>query len=121
MIASVMAAGADSWKMTLNDRATNKMVSMVKTVKDYKGHTAEIIYEATLPQAVTANYVFDLASVTTAAGNRAFFTLPSTATLHGKIDSGTPSLPDTDNDGFQLAFGQKQPCQPGATGCFPAT
>jgi hypothetical protein len=115
MTASISKGTGSSWTITLTDTTTNKSFS---TVQNYTGPqtSAEWIEEA--PQvggkvATLAHYgqsTFDPGTVN--SGNPHLTSDDSGVMVQKGVQVSTPSLPDGDTDGFNVAYGSAIPAAP---------
>lgn len=109
--------GAPDWTITVTDTTTNRSFT---TTQLYVGPmtSAEWIQEApTIGRHVVtltpdSTVVFD--SGTVDGGNPGLLASESGAMFKGRHRISTPSLPDTDTDGFAIAYGSAAPGPPGS-------
>jgi Peptidase A4 family len=117
MQASVTKGGS-GWTITITDTTAGRSFSIVKNYNG-PGTSAEWIVEAPTVgggQAVMANYGrITLDPGTVNGGNPNLTSSESGVMVNGagKVVS-TPSVPDSDTDGFNMAYGSKAPPPPGS-------
>jgi Peptidase A4 family len=117
MHASVTKGGS-SWTITINDTTSGQSFSIVRSYSG-PGTSAEWIVEAPTVgggQAVMANYGRVTLDPGTVNGANPNLTTGESGVMvngGGKVVS-TPSKPDSDTDGFTMAYGRKVPPPPGS-------
>jgi hypothetical protein len=118
MTASIVKGSGSSWTITLTDTTTGKSFSTAKTYTG-PGTSVEWVEEAPTVgghQATLAQYSSpDLFDPGTANGGSPGLTAADGGVMiqHG-VQVSTPSLPDSDRDGFNMAYGSAAPAAPGS-------
>jgi hypothetical protein len=115
MSATITRGGSGSWTISISDTSRGENFS---TVQSYGGQltSAEWIVEAPTVGgrlATLANYGLDTLDPGTANGHSPGLTAADGGVMvqHG-IQVSTPSSPDSDSDGFNMAYGSSAPAPP---------
>jgi Peptidase A4 family len=118
MTASITKGSGTSWTIILSDTSTNKSFSIVKTYTG-PGTSAEWIEEAPSVGghiATLAHYsspdTFD--PETANGGNPGLTAANGGVMIQRNRQVSTPSAPDHDTDGFNMAYGSTAPAAPGS-------
>jgi peptidase A4-like protein len=118
MTASITKGSGSSWTITITDTTTAKSFSTVKTYTG-PGTSAEWIEEAPSVGgrvAPLARYsspdTFDPGTAN--GGNPGLTTADSGVMIQKGVHVSTPSVPDRDTDGFNMAYGSTAPAAPGS-------
>jgi hypothetical protein len=115
--ASIQNNGNGTWNITISDATQNWTFT---TTQSYSGPqtSAEWIEEAPTiggHVATLANYglaTFDPGTVN--GGNPAFQTVDGGVMIQKRTQVSTPSVPDSDTDGFNMQYGSTSPAPPGS-------
>jgi hypothetical protein len=118
MTASIVKGSGSSWTITITDATTGVSFSTVKTYTG-PGTSAEWIEEAPSVGgrvAPLAHYsspdTFDPGTANGA--NPGLTAADSGVMIQKRVQVSTPSLPDSDTDGFNMAYGSSAPAPPGS-------